>query len=203
MDNLIDKVRLEGFKLYSEFCIVNPDTSKKSFILPENATYCWANSKCILGVGRWHSGEKSNKRVNPILNRKTIKSDKDAGKKFCAFVIQSDSKEEMQLYIKDDITTQVSRNASVLEHQTVHDLTSDKFMLYNDKTYKKDKFMNDVVYSQILNHFGKDSIEEILTKMAAGDGDLWSRFDCHEKGELAIDNILNYLEGLNNGWINR
>jgi hypothetical protein len=185
MDSSVNKVLSMNFKLYTEFTV-----------LPENSVYVWANSKCILGVGRFHSGEKKNLRVNPTLTKDKIKNTKDAGKSFCAFYVQCDSKEDMKLYLKSDSTSQTSRNSSLLENQTKKDLTNDKFMIYNDVSYSKIHFMDEVVYPKILTHFHENSLEEIFTKIAAGDGDLWSRFSRHNKGKISLNNILNYIESL-------
>jgi hypothetical protein len=183
--NSLDKVHSTGFRLYTEF-----------EVLPENSVYLWANSRCILGVGRFHSGEKSNTRVNPILTKDKIKNTKDAGKSFCAFFVQCDSKEDMKLYLKEDMTEQTSRNASLLESETKKELTNNEFMIYDEVTHSKVNFMDNVIHSKIRIHFNQDSLEEIFTKIAAGDGDLWSRFSRHDKGRISLDNVLNYIEGL-------
>jgi len=163
-------------------------------VLPENCVYLWANSKCILGIGRWHSGEISNKRVNPKLDKLKVKNTKDAGKSFCAYYAQCKTKESMSLYIREDMSDQHSRNSSKLEVSEKAKLTKNKFMVYNSSFYEKVDFMDNVIHKEIYDYFGKDSMEEIFTKIAAGDGDLWSRFSRHEQGKISLDKILNFIE---------
>lgn len=183
MSHLI-KVVSSGFKPYSQYKV-----------LPANFTYCWANTVCVLGVGR-SSGAQDNDRVNPVLDQKKIKSIKDAGKSLCAYFVQCESKQPMCLYVKEDVSEMLSKNQSKLEAQTKKELSGEAFMKYNDLLYSKVSFMDDVVYPKVLTHFGTDSLEEVLTKIAAGDGDLWSRFKRHDRGKIALDNVLNFIESL-------
>ena len=155
----------------------------------DKVCYVWKNSTATFGVGT----STLNGRVNPGMTAQDIRSKKDAGKTFIASYLSRLTEDKVSLYWQLDDSIKVSGNTTQMELDTKKELTADKFMIYNDETMTKVKFMDSVFVPHVNDVFGEDSVESMIATQAAGDGDLWGRFSRHPTSKRALNNIIERL----------
>jgi hypothetical protein len=179
--SVLKNLEQNGFKMWEEVATLGGEY-----------IYCWANSRAALGVGRT-SYSSANKRVNPILSKKSVASDKDAGKKFLAAFIAKETNEKMYLYAKLDSSKKTSKNTSELEVLTKKTLIQNGFVILDGIAYSKINFNKTRVLSKVQTVFGVNSIEDMIASLCASDGDLWSRMYAHTLTKQALSRIIDEL----------
>ena len=155
----------------------------------EQIAYVWMNQYVYLGVGT----TSPNGRVNPKITKQSLMSKKDAGKTLIAAYVSKLTGERVELRGTPDESEHVSRNTTQLELDLKESLTRGTFMVYKGTPYSKVEFMDKVFVPHVNDVFGEDSVESMIAKLAAGDGDLWGRFGRHPTSRKALENIIEEL----------
>jgi hypothetical protein len=156
--------------------------------------YAWVSQRAVLGLGK-HSGHSDNSRVNPKLDKVSLMSCKDSGKKMLAAFVGKCVGEHMELYWREDRSEETSKITSKLEMQMRDVLFCGKsaFLEVDGQAYSKVDYMDQVFVPTVRLRYGQDGYEDFISTCAAGDGDLWSRFQRHSLGKTALSRIIDDL----------